>query len=797
MVTSGTPRMLSPLRRKLLRELWRLRGQVASVAAVVACGVMVVVAMTGTLRSVERAVDRYYASFRFADVFARATRVPAHVADHLATIPGVAAVEPRVVLSVALDVPGLALPASGRLVSLPEQGTRGLNGVHLLRGRLPGARSSDEVVVSEGFATANAIELDDRLGAVLEGRWRRLRVVGIGASPEFVWELSGAGSFTTDQRAFGVLWMPREAVEAAAGMHGSFNDVSITLVSGASLPAVLAEVDSSLVRYGGLGAVGRDRQPSHRVLESEFRSLRVFGVVFPLIFLAVAGFLLNVVLARLIATQRGEIGTLKAFGYTDLEVGTHFAAFAAATVAIGAAVGLGAGTWLGAIYTGVYVQHLRVPGLGFAIHPLSAAAGIGMSTVAGLTGALMAVRGAVRLAPASALRPESPERYRPLLLERLGLGGMISPAARMVLRHMERRPMRALSTVIGVALALALLAGTMSLFDGVFRLADVQFRLVQREDLSVSFDRARPASAASELARISGVISVETFRMAPVRVSHGSVTRTVAVIGSSGDATLRNVVGSDGTAYRIPPTGALLTRGLAEQLGMGRGDTLRLELVELGGQPRDVVVVGLTDELIGASIYMEARALDRMLGDEPRVSGALLRMDPAAEASVLARLKAIPAVTGAASREAIVAAWDRQVLSSIRVSGTLVVTCAVIIALGTIYNGARIGLSERGRELASLRVLGFRRGEVAALLFGEQGALTLAAIPLGLALGAALTFLIASLFEAEDQRFPVVLEPRTYVGSILAVLAAAVIAGLFIRRRLDRMDLIAVLKTRE
>jgi putative ABC transport system permease protein len=367
----------------------------------------------------------------------------------------------------------------------------------------------------------------------------------------------------------------------------------------------------------------------------------------------------------------------------------------------------------------------------------------------------------------------------------------------MVLRHIERRPARAASTIVGVALALALLAGTMGLFDAAFYMADVQFRLVQREDVAVTFNRARPAAARQELARIPGVLAAETFRAVPVRVRGGPVVRTAALTGVDPDATLHRLADLHGATFRVPETGVVITSTFAELLGVRRGDTLRLELLERGGAVRAVVVAGLVEELFGSNLYMDRRALARLVGDGALASGAWLRVDPAAERTVLARLKTIPAVTGAASRHALIAAWDRQMLQSIRVSGTLVVICAVIIALGAVYNGARIALSERGRELASLRVLGFSRREVAALLFGEQGTLTLAALPLGVVLGAAFTTLIARGFEGENQRFPVLVDATTYAGAIGVVLGAAVLAGLLMRRRLNRMDLIAVLKTRE
>jgi putative ABC transport system permease protein len=591
--------------------------------------------------------------------------------------------------------------------------------------------------------------------------------------------------------------MSRAAVEAAAGMRGAFNDVALRLAPGAGRAAVISAVDSLLAPYGGLGAVGRDRHPSHQIVEAEFRSLRVFGLTIPLVFLAVAGFLINVVLARLVTTQRGEIAALKAFGYTDREVGAHYLAFAAVAVVAGSAAGLALGAWLGALYTGLYDAVLRLPALRFALDPLSALLSVAASLAAALAGAIAAVRAAVRLPPAEALRPEAPERYRPLLLERLGWGELVSPAARMVLRHIERRPARAASTIVGVALALALLAGTMALFDAAFYMVDLQFRVAQREDVSVTFNRARPVAAARELARIPGVLAAEPVHAVPVRVRSGAVARTVPLTGVRADAALHRLVDQHGAIFAIPPEGAVVTTAFARRLGVTPGDTLRLELLERGGEARAVEVAALADEMFGSTVYMEHGALARLLGEAPRATGAVLRVDPAARASVMARLKTIPAVAGAASREALIEAWDRQMLENIRVSGTLVVACAIVIALGAVYNGARIALSERGRELASLRVLGFHRREVAALLFGEQGALTLAALPLGVALGVGFTTWLARAFVSEDQRFPVVLAPRTYLGAIAIVLVAAVLAGALMRRRLDRMDLVAVLKTRE
>ncbi|HET9453030.1 MAG TPA: ABC transporter permease [Gemmatimonadaceae bacterium] len=791
-------RTLPAIHRKLLRDVWHMRGQVLSIAALVMCGVGTVVAMHGTLRSVEHERDDYYRRSRFGDVFASGTRIPEPVAEKLAAIPGVAVVSPRASMRVSLDVAGLGMPAGGRVMAVPDGAEPALNVVHISAGRMVHPHTTNEAVVSEGFARANKIAVGDSIGAVMEGRWRRLHVVGIGMSPEYLWELAGADFFTADERAFGLLWMSQNAVEAAAGMEGAFNDVSVRLVPGAREASVRAEIDTLLARYGGVGAVGRDRQPSNYIIASEIRQLRTFGNTLPTIFLIVATFLLNVVLARLVATQRPELAALKAFGYTNREVRIHYLGFAVLAVVIGAVLGIGLGVWIGGRYTAIYARYFRFPDLSFSLDAASTLFAIGASAAAGVAGALFAVRSAVRLPPAEALRPESPERYRPLLLERLNMAAWLSPAARMVLRTIERRPFRTASGMLGVGLAMGLLAGTLSLFDAAWYMVDVIFRLAQREDVSVSFNHPVSATGATaSLQRIPGVMIAEAYRVVPARVRNEGVVRTIAVTALASDASLRRMVDEHGESHTIPPGGAVVSAGLADLLRLERGDSLRLELIERGGEMRTVVVSGVVPELVGANVYMQRRALDALIGEDGEASGVHMRVDARALPAVLAELKVVPAIAGASSRQALIDAFDRQMIENIRISGTVVVTFAIIIALGVVYNGARVALSERGRELASLRVLGFTRREVSTLLFAEQAVIIVAALPLGMVFGIALTRLIVTAFQAEDHRFPMVVDASTYVGAVGIVILAGVLAGLLMQRRLNRMDLIAVLKTRE
>jgi putative ABC transport system permease protein len=447
---------MTALRRKLLRDLRRSWAQVLSIAAVVGCGVMAAMAMRSTLSAVTDARDRYYAEYRFANVFASVKRAPESVAARIAAIPGVGAVETRITTGATLDVPGLAEPATGQIVSVPAHRRAMPNDLVIRAGQYPS--STNDALVSEQFARLNRLTPGDSIGAVINGRWQRLRVAGVATSPEYVYEMGGGG-FMVDNRRFGVLWMTRDALARAADMDGAFNNVSLLLAPEANTQNVIAQLDQLLEPYGTAGAFDRSDQVSNAVITDELHQLQAIGNVFPLFFLGTAAFLLNIVLTRLIATQRDEIAALKAFGYTDRALGLHYLGFAAAAVLIGSALGLLGGTWLGVRYTGLYARVFRFPMLEYRTDWVVAGGAMLVSGGAALLGALGAVLRAVRVPPAEALRPESPSRYRPLLLERLGLAGRLPPSARMVLRTLERRPWRTTASIVGVGLAGALMVG--------------------------------------------------------------------------------------------------------------------------------------------------------------------------------------------------------------------------------------------------------------------------------------------------------------------------------------------------
>lgn len=490
--------MVSALDRKLLRDLLHLRGQILAVALVVMCGIAVFVTMRGMYETLLRERDDYYARYRFAEVFAAVKRAPESLAARIAALPGVAAVDTGIALEVTLDVPNLTEPATALLISVPDRGAPRLNDLHILRGRAlaPGAR--DEVLVSKAFAQANGLEPDATLGAVVNGRWQKLRIVGIAISPEYIYVLRPASGLPDDKR-YGILWMGREAVGHAYDMDGAFNRVALTLARGASEREVIDSLDCLLARYGSLTAYGREDHLSNKVIADEINQDKIYGFVVSGIFLGVAAFIINIVMTRLVATQRDQVAVLKAFGYSNAFVGWHYLKMALVAVVLGAALGVPLAAWLGAMLAGIYRDFFHFPRLEWSLSPAGLVVALAMTLLAATLGAWGAVQRAVRLPPAEAMRPEPPPRFQPTIIERMGFERWLSIAERIIVRNLERRPWKAALSVLGIALAVAILVAGRYGMDALDYIIDIQFRMAQREDVMLEF--SNPLSGQVQIGR--------------------------------------------------------------------------------------------------------------------------------------------------------------------------------------------------------------------------------------------------------------------------------------------------------
>ena len=787
---------MKPLDRKLVRDLWRLKFQMLAIALLIACGVSVAVMSFSAQRALGQAQAAFYADTRFADVFAQAKRAPASRLAELGRIDGVTMVDARILEAGLMDVPGLARPAVARLVSLPDDDGRALNRIRLTQGRMPNPDRTDEAVALKTFMDAAEVRLGDRLTAVVQGRAFTFTVVGAVLSPEYVY-VPSPESFMPDDAHQAVLWAPRAAVERAAGMSGAFNVVALKLAPGASVPSVLADVDRILAPYGGRAAYAREDQASHAFLEAELKELSTSASILPPIFLIIAAALVHLTVSRLVDAEREQIGLLKAFGYRDSEAARPYLRMAVAIGLVGAFAGGVVGGTLAAAIVDQYREYFRFPVLAVRFHWLAFAGASAVAVAATVAGSLAAVRRAAALSPAVAMQPLRPATYRAGLLDRVVRGGAVDQATRVIVRNLERFPVRSLLATLGLAASLALLVGTQFLFDSLDKVVDQTYYRAQRWSESISFAEPRSIAALGEVSRLPAVVTAEPVRTVAARLQANGREELTRIVGLEADAVFDRPL--DARDRRVPfkGSGLVVSEALADRLGLRAGGEVRVQVID-GRAPAAVLpVTGLTRDFSGFAAYMDRRRLNALMGEGDLASGAHLQLAADHRPAFYRAIERTPQIVGASSRDETVASWREAMAEAFRVTVSFYVGFAGAIAFGVAYNTSRIALSERARDLATLRVLGFGQGECAYILAGELAVLALVAIPIGVLGGQALSHGLVAAYSRDEVRLPAVIGARSYGISLLAYLSAVIIAGGLVARRIWGFDLVAVLKTRD
>ncbi len=780
---------------KLLRDLRRLWTQALAIAAVLACGITVLLMSVGMSDALDRSRAAYYDRNAFAEVFARATRVPRTLLPEIRAIPGVGDLEGRVSRMVILDLPGRVRPATAQVVSLPEVGTPRLNRPLLTLGRWPAPGAVDEVLVNAPFAEAQGYRPGDRFAANLGGTRRELTMVGAALSPEFIYTI-GPGAMMPDPGSHGILWMPARAAEAAFDMTGAVNDLVLSLGRGASEAAVIERLDHLLDPYGGVGAHGRADQVSHAFLDAEIEGLRVMAYVLPPVFLAISVFLVNMVVGRIVAMERAEIGLLKAIGYADRAILVHYLLLAALVALLGIAMGYTLGAWASRAVAELYARFYDFPelifGISWASYALAALAGFGAAGI----GAARAALSAARLAPSVAMAPPPPPAFSRGPLDRM-LGRLrLAQTDMMILRSVTRWPVRAGTSTLGYAFGTAVLVASNFMPESLERLMEMSFDVSNRQDVILTFETDVPADTVEAARRLPGVLQAEGQQVLPVTLANGHRSEDVVLQGIAPGADLSRVLGAEG-ALEPPEAGILLAETLLPRLGLSRGDTVEITLTGHLPEPVTVAVVGTVPQYLGPMGYMASASVDRLLNRAPRVSSINLTLREDMRDAFHAEIKRAPGLGGAIFLSDNREAFEETIATNIRVMSVIYVLLGGTIAVGVAYNGARIQLSERARELASLRILGFGRWEVSWILVGETMLLACLAQPLGWWIGYRVAALITSEFSSDLYTLPLVLGPAIYAQASVVTLAAALGAVMIVRRRADRLDLVAVMKTRE
>ncbi|MGX5915003.1 ABC transporter permease [Aliidiomarina sp. Khilg15.8] len=772
---------MSALHRKLMRELRQFAGQIVAIASVIAAGVLVLVITTSNYQSIADSKREFYQQYRLADLFVYANRVPQQLLQRVAELPDVSTVQGRIETRARFEVDGFEDVIQGQLLSVPDQQPL-LNQLHLVEGQLPDSRRFDEVVISQTFATAHGLRLHDRLQAIINGRYQRLRISGIAMSPEFVYQMA-PGDMMPDYQRFGIFWMSQRALEHAMDMDGAFNHISVDLQAGANREDAIAALNHLLTPYGSLGAMARDELPSDLFVNQELEQLRTMSALLPAIFLGVAAFLLAVMMRRLITTQRQTIAVLKAFGYSNRDLMRHYSLFAFMVTCIGLLLGLGFSLWVAEPVARMYASYFYFPEFLFGLQPRSLMIAALLCFGAAFVGSFQAVSSITRQAPADAMRPPMPTNYHQSGQHWVRL----PPVAQMILRHLRRYPWRSFLSVTGIALSGSLILLGSYMFSAMDEMLDSHYQKSVRMDVEVQLHEPVTRQELANFRQLPGVLALEGFRQHAAILRVQGREQRVQFLGVPAGSSMRPLP--------LPPEGLVATRYLAEYLNVRPGDYLDIELPAAKRIHQQRPLINVVDEALGLGVYASLEYVNRVLQEGPLINGVWLRSDPLYQQELQQALREIPLVLGVSN--------IRQAHLNIRsyIDETVLVVMAVLLLLAgsisfaVLYNNARIMLAERQRELATLRVLGFSRAEISVIIYAELAILALLAIPLAWLIGSAFAYGLISGLSTELYRVPWSWASAPYVNTLLGILGATLIAMLAVGRRLMNLDMMSSLKT--
>lgn len=789
------------LNRKLMRDLLGSMGSLISVVVIIAIGTGSFVGLGSTQRILEASQAAYYRDYRFADFWVDVKKAPLTAIERIAQMPEVSALDARVVFDVILDLPGQVRPLAGRLISTPQRGfERTLNAVCLIRGSGFSDDRDEEVIISEAFAEAHHLDIGDRVGVILNRKRESFVIVGTAISPEYVYMVRGLGDLVPDHEHFGILYVKDRYAREVLGFKDACNQIvgRVVPTALAHLDTILDRIDRKLSPYGVLEVTPRRRQASHRFLTDEIAGLAVSATIMPAIFLGVAALVLNILMIRLTQRQRATIGTLKALGHSNRSIMLHYISFGVVVGIVGglcgAVLGVSLAYWMIEIYKGFF----QFPGFVLRTYPDLVLIGVAISVGFALVGTIRGVLEAIRLQPAEAMRQKPPERGGAIVLERWPwLWQRLGFRTHMALRSVFRNRVRTVTAIIAAALSTAIVFMGLATYDSFMYLVDHQFEKVTHSDVDIGMRDEKSLRVLLESRDLPGVDYAEAMFGLRCDLRHGRNARRIAISGLSPGHRLTTPMSADEKPIYIPSDGIVLSQKLAEILDARVGDTLELTPVRGRRKTRDVRVASIVESFLGLACYADVRYLSSVVGESLAVNAVQLAVDESQRPALYRRIKELPNAQGLGVRADTKLNIEKTLIETSVFSIGLMVLFAGIIAFGSTVNNALIEIGDRIREISTFRVLGYKPGQIAGILFRQSMVTFGVGLVLAFPLGYAMTELIAAAYDSELYRMPVIIRPGVVILTVGLALSFVLAAQGIVYWQIKKLDWLEGVKVQE
>ncbi|WP_444643683.1 ABC transporter permease [Caproiciproducens sp. R1] len=780
--------------KQAVRGVWRGRKSYFACIVLLAMGIMVYVSYQLLYVNLSSAQKQFYASQRFADGFASVDAIPAGAVKNLSDIKGIS----RIDSSITLDARVMGLSDTKivtlRLNSFDPEDPERLNNFVLAKGTVP---ESGGLLIGQTFAAANKLAVGDTVRLIVNGQEIERQITGIAQSPEYVYVIPDTGQLLPDDSAFGFAFVPAADLETLGSGRGIANRLSFLLEKGATFRQVEAPLREALEPYGLRSLTARKDQPSHAMLQQEIDQLGSMSASIPTVFIVMAVLILYIMLKRMIEQERMQIGTLKAFGFSNWTIVLHYLSYGGVTGAVGGV----AGVLLGLVMTGgmtqMYLDYFSLPAIQVPPDPFYILMGLLIAVLSGLAGAFMGVRGVLRLEPGEAMRPPSPPVLKSDLFARLPLiRKLLTSYGFMASRNITRNKFRSTFVLAGMAFAFAITAFMASYGDMFKTLMLDQFTKVEVYDLKITLKTPTGAADALETAdALKGVDSAEAILELPAELHREHLQEAVSLTALPDDVGLYRIYDVDSKQNHSPPKeGILLSSTLAKKLQAKRGDVLTVRTPYTGDRDIPLPVMGVVHTNSGSSAFASLKGIWNALDIPPTVNSILLSAkDPQAIKAELTDAKNVAAMTDQEEAKASYMDMFRTYSSLMEMMQGI----GMIIAFAIITNTASISLSERKREYATMRVLGMHPKEIGKVVSFEYWVLSLGALPLGILLTRMIKQAMATTIDSDLFTMPLNTPLGSYFSAAVLCAATVALSNRLARRRISKFDMVEVLKERE
>ena len=787
------------LNRMLFREIKKSSGQFIAIIILVAIGVMMYTGINSTFLNLENTRDKYYEGYNFEHIEVSGYTIPDSAIDKIRNLQNVKMATGRIILNGRLkldsDYPEL------RVISYRCNVNDIVNNINITEGSPLGSGSMNECIVEKTFIDGNELKIGDVISPAINGKNVNLKIAGICKSPEYVYVLNKAQDLLPDPKKFGIIYISKNLSDSLFASNGNVNNIAILLDSESPIKNVKAEIENILKPYDGIRITERKDQLSNFMLKEELDGLKSMGVEVPVVFFIVASVIIYLMLGRIIENKRIYIGILKSLGYRNKQILTHYMAYPVIISAAGSIIGSIAGYFLGMIFTNLENQYFGFPVLHYSFYLNLIFPAVSLTFLFCLISAFAACKSVLKISPSESMKPPAPKMGKQVILEKIPyLWKGLRFTEKMKLRSIARNRKRNVLTAVGVILSTAVLVIGFSIGNSLNYMIKQIYDVEQKYDIKVNFSIPSGTNEIEKIKAINNIASVEPLFEGAAEVKNGKNKKDVTFTASKSNSSLYKVLDENGKVQKLPDAGILVPKRLIDSLDINTGDYIDIKPYYPNSKTTRIKISGICSQYLGLGVDMNINNLSSILGKDQIYTGALIELvsantdDISAAKSSLYNLSAVDTVEFRDdAKKNMESSMELFSLFSI-----FIIVLAAVMSIAVIYNITVINIYEKKRELASLKVMGFTKKEIRSSVYSENIIVGIISIIIGLPLGRFLARYIMGYFYTTDAySFPVVTFTPSYIYTVLLIIIFILSAQLLLRKRIDNIDMVEVLKVRE